>query len=411
MKQSLACLAVLLAVQTVGAEDWPMWRGPRGDGISTETGIATRWSKTENIVWKTDLPGVGHSSPVISKGRIFLTSCLLEQQKRLLLCVDRKEGKLLWQREVVTAKLEKKHTLNSFASATPAADGERVYVAFLDYPRMDVACYDYEGKELWKKSPGEFHSVHGFCSSPVLYKDTVILNGDQDNRNAFLVALDRKTGEERWKTSRPGVRSYCTPLIVDAGGKKQLVMSGSKCIASYDPDSGKQLWVIDGPTEQFVASLVYQDNIFFMSAGFPTHHLMAIRPDGEGNITKSHVLWHETKRAKCYVPSPIAHDKHFFVISDEGPEKGFATCWDEKTGEMKWRQKFGRRHSASPVSSGDYLYFPDDDGNTFVIKGSDKYELVAKNVLGDECYASPAISDGQLFMRTLHTLWCIAEKK
>jgi outer membrane protein assembly factor BamB len=415
MRKSLACLAALLTVSAIQAEDWPMWRGPRGDGISSETGIPTHWSKTENIVWKVDLPGVGHSSPIISKGRIFLTSCFQGDEKRMLLCLDRKDGKILWQREVLTAKLEKKHNLNSFASATPAADGEHVYVAFLEYPRMQAVCYDYDGNLVWKKSPGEFHSVHGFCSSPVLYKDMVILNGDQDNPKdnptAFLVSLDRKTGEERWRASRSGTRSYCTPLVVDAAGKKQLVMSGSRCITSYDPDTGKRLWYIDGPTEQFVASIVYLDNILFMSAGFPTHHLMAIRPDGEGNVTNTHVLWHEYKRAKCYVPSPIAHDKYFFVVSDEGPEKGWATCWDAKSGEMKWRQKLGRRHSASAVSAGDILYFPDDDGNTFVLKASDKFELVAKNVLGDECSASPAVSDGQIFMRTLHTLWCIGEKK
>lgn len=406
MRKTLTCLAVLMVTGVLHAEDWPMWRGPRGDGICTEARIPVQWSKTENVVWKTDLPGVGHSSPVVSKGRIFMTTCLPDEQKRVLICVDRKDGKVLWQREVLTAKLERKHQLNSFASATPAADGEHVFVAFLEFPKVQVACYDFEGNLVWKKSPGDFHSVHGFCSSPVLYKDTIILNADQDNKNAFLVALEKKTGEERWRAPRPGVRSYCTPLIIDAAGKKQLVFSGSKCISSYDPDTGKRWWVIDGPTEQFVASLVFLDNILCMSAGFPTYHVMGIKPDGEGNVTKTHVLWHETK-AKCYVPSPIAHDKWFFVVNDDG----YATCWEAKTGKLKWKEKLGRHHSSSPIACNGLLYFPDDDGNTFVLRGSDEFKLVHKNVLGDECYSSPAVSDGQIFIRNLHALWCIGEKK
>jgi outer membrane protein assembly factor BamB len=392
---------------TLHAEDWPVWRGPRGDGISSETGIPVRWSKTDNVAWKADIPGKGHSSPVICKGRIFVTTCLENEQKRALVCLDRKDGKILWQREVLSAPLERKHKLNSFASATPAADGRHVWVAFLEAPRMQVACYDYDGNLVWKHSPGEFHSVHGFCSSPILYKDMVILNGDQDNPNAFLVALDKKTGAERWRTSRSGTRSYCTPLIIDAAGKKQLVLSGSKCVASYNPDDGKQWWIIDGPTEQFVASLVILDNILCMSAGFPTYHVMGIRPDGKGNVTKTHVLWHHTKPARCYVPSPIAHDKYFFVVNDDG----LATCWEASSGNLLWNERLGKHHSASPVASGDLLYFPDDDGNTFVLKGGPKFEVVAKNSLGDECYASPAISDGQIFLRTLHALYCVGEKK
>jgi outer membrane protein assembly factor BamB len=389
------------------AEDWPVWRGPRGDGISTETGIASRWSQTENVVWKSDIPGKGHSSPVICKGRIFLTTCLEKDQQRVLVCVDRKDGKILWQREVFKAPLEGKHKLNSFASATPAADGQHVWVAFLEDPKVQVACYDYDGNLVWKKTPGDFHSKHGFCSSPILYKDMLILNCDQDHRDAFLVALDKKTGEQRWRTQRPGVRSYCTPLIVDAAGKKQMVMSGSNCVASYNPDDGKQWWIIDGPTEQYVASLVYLNNIFCMAAGFPTYHVMGIRPDGEGNVTKTHVLWHEKKRAHCYVPSPIAHDKYFFVVNDDG----LATCWEASSGNMMWKERLGKHHSASPVAVGDLLYFPADEGTTFVIKGGPEFKVVAKNPLGDECYASPAISDGQLFIRTLHSLYCIAEKK
>jgi outer membrane protein assembly factor BamB len=402
-----ACFGIVLILFTTGirAEQWPEWRGPRGDGTSSETNLPIHWSSTENVCWKVPIPGKGHSSPIVWDDRIFLTTCLENERKRLLLCLDRSDGRLLWQREVLTAKLEPKHSLNSFASATPATDGKHVWVAFLQYPDMQVACYDFEGNKIWQHSPGQFYSIHGFCSSPVLYKDLVILNGDQD-AEAWIVALDKATGAERWRADRPNrTRSYCTPLIIDAAGKKQLVLSGSKCVASYDPDTGKQIWIIDGPTEQFVSSLVFTDNVVFLTAGFPTYHLMGIRPDGTGNVTHTHVLWHD-KRAADYVPSPIAHGKYVFFVNDNGAAAG---CIVAKSGERMWTHRLGRHFSASPVSAGEYLYFLDDDGNTIVLKAGAKFERVSQNGLGEECHASPAISHGQIFIRTVQHLYCIGQ--
>ncbi|HLN28529.1 MAG TPA: PQQ-binding-like beta-propeller repeat protein [Gemmataceae bacterium] len=397
-------LALLLLGPGASAEDWPGWRGPRGDGTSNEANVPLRWNQSENICWKVPIPGKGHSSPVVWGERIFLTTCLENEEKRLLLCLSRSDGRLLWEREVVKAELERKHALNSYASSTPATDGRHVWVTFLKKPAVVVTCYDMEGNLVWQRSPGDFYSVHGFCSPPILYKDTLIINGDQDAQ-AWIVALDKASGAERWRTDRPNrTRSYCPPLIIDAAGKKQMVLSGSKCIASYDPDTGKQIWIIDGPTEQFVASLVFAENILFMTAGFPTYHLMGIRPDGVGNVTKSHVLWHDTRSAD-YVPSPIAFDRYFYFVNDNG----LAGCILAKTGQRLWTQRLGRHHSASPVSAGGYLYFPDDDGTTFVLKGGPTFEVVGKNALGEECYSSPAISHGQLFIRTLHHLWCIEQ--
>jgi outer membrane protein assembly factor BamB len=395
-------VALLLLSTSVCSEPWPGWRGPRGDGTSLEANVPIHWSGADNITWKVPVPGQGHSSPILWGNRIFLTTCLENEQKRLLLCLDRSDGRLLWQQEVLQAELEPKHTLNSFASATPATDGEHVWVAFLQYPNMEVACYDFAGHKIWQCSPGQFHSVHGFCSSPVLYKDLVIVNGDQDAQ-AWIVALDKATGAERWRTDRPNrTRSYCTPLIIDAAGKKQLVLSGSKCVASYDPDTGKQIWIIDGPTEQFVSSPVFADNVLFVTAGFPTYHLLGIRPDGQGNVTDTHVLWHD-RRAADYVPSPIAHGKYFFYVNDNG----IAGCMAATTGERLWTQRLGKHHSASPVSAGDCLYFLDDDGNMFVSKAGPRFELVSRNPLGEECRASPAISGGQMFIRALHHLYCL----
>jgi outer membrane protein assembly factor BamB len=413
MSRLVVLTVILVFAGGVSAEEWPGWRGPRGDGTSSEKNVPLHWSKSQNVRWKTAIPGKGHSSPIVWGDRVFVTTCIEEEQKRLLLCLDRRDGKLLWQQTVLTAKLEAKHGLNSFASATPATDGQHVYVAFLAHPDMEVACYDFDGKLVWQKSPGKLLSRHGFCSSPVLYKDLVILNGDQD-AEAYVVALDKVTGSERWRADRPNrTRSYCTPILYESPrrpGVTQLVLSGSKCVASYDADTGKQLWLLDGPTEQFVASLVPMDDVLFLTAGFPTYHLMGIRPDGSGNVTKTHVAWHHAElsaREASYVPSPIAVDGRFYVVSD----LGLLTCLEAKTGKRLWMEQLGRHHSASPVLVDGHLLFPDDFGNTFVVKPGPKFELVARNVLGEKTFASPAVAHGQLFLRTLDHLWCIGTRE
>jgi outer membrane protein assembly factor BamB len=330
-------------------------------------------------------------------------------------CLERSSGKILWERDVVTAKLEHKHGLNSFASSTPATDGKYVWVSFLEYPKMVVVCYDYDGKEIWRKSPGTLLSTHGFCSSPVLYKDLVILNGDQDapkDGQAYIVALDKKTGEEKWRADRPNkTRSYCTPILIESKGKPgvtQLVLSGSKCVTSYDADTGKLLWIINGPTEQYVASLVYLDDILFLTTGFPEFHLMGIKPDGDGDVTEKSVVWHHPKlppKEASYVPSPIAYSGHFFVVSD----LGYLTCLETTTGEKLWKERMGKHHSASPVLADGHFYFPDDDGVTWVLKAGDKFDVVAKNDLGEPVRASPAVSRGQIFIRGHDHLYCIGK--
>jgi hypothetical protein len=404
----LAWLALALAVLAGAgrAEEWPMWRGPRGDGTSTETGVPVRWSADENVAWKAPVPGKGHSSPIVWGDRVFVTTCVEAEKKRMLLCFDRRDGKRLWDRVVLTAALEKKNDLNSYASGTPATDGRRVYVSFLDFPHILVAAYDMDGGQAWRCSPGELHSVHGFCSSLILYKDIVILNADQDAR-AFIVALDRATGEERWRADRPNrVRSYCPPFVAEAGGRTQMVLAGSKCVASYDPDTGKQIWIVDGPTDQFVASMVFTDGLFCITGGYPSLHVLGIRPDGEGNVTGTHVTWH-ARKDPSYVPSPVAAGRWFFVVSDAG----VLSCIEAKTGRYVWQEKIARHVFPSPVSAGGNLYFLDDDGVTTVLKPGPAPETVARNAVGEECRASPAVSRGQIFIRGLKNLYCIGAAK
>jgi len=398
--------ALLLTCGLAAAEEWPQWRGPRGDGTSLEKGFALKWSATENIAWKTELPGRGYSSPVIWGDRVFLTSCLEEEAKHLTFCLDRRTGKIVWRQELSMAFPKIIHKRNSHASSTPATDGKHLWVTFLDAPRYVAVCYDLDGKLIWQQSPGEFHSKHGFCSPPLPYKDTIILNGDQDHKAAYLVALDKLTGKEKWRTSRSGIRSYTPPVIFDVKGQKQLVFSGSNCVASYDPDTGKQIWIINGPTEQYVASLIYHKDVLFMTYGFPKLGVMGINPEGTGDITKSHILYNEPKGGG-YVPSPIAHGDYFYNVDD----RGIATCRECKTGKLMWLERLGQRlHSASATGWGEYIYFPDNDGTTYVLKAGPTFELVAKNNIGEEINGTIALAHGQLFLRGMTHLYCIAGK-
>ena len=402
----LLLLAAIVLVRSAQAENWPAWRGPRGDGTSDERNVPTRWSGTENVAWKVAVPGVGHASPIVWEDSIFVVSCLEDSQERILLRFDRPSGRLLWQQVVLSSPLEEKHQLNSFASSTPATDGRRVYVTFLDRHEMVVAAYDFSGRRAWLVRPGGFSSKHGYCSCPVLFEDKVIVNGDHDG-DAYLVALEASTGKTIWKIDRENkTRSYSTPIIREIDGRTQMVLSGSKCVASYDPRDGSRHWVIDGPTEQFVASIVYDGKLLFLTAGFPELHMMAIRPDGQGNVTDTHIAW-RTKRGASYVPSPIAEGEYFLVVSDGG----VASCFEAETGRRAWMQRLGTHFSSSLVSAGGLVYFTSDDGDATIVRPDSKLTIVAENKLGELCYASPAISGGQIFFRGEKNLVCIGAKK
>jgi outer membrane protein assembly factor BamB len=390
-----AILILLLLVPMVAlAENWPCWRGPRMDGTSAEKNVPVHWSATSNVLWKTEVLGRGHASPIVWQDRIFTVTAIGED--RVLLCFDRKNGKMLWQKTVVAAPLEGKHRLNSYASSTPATDGELVYVAFLDRKQMLVAAYDFTGNQKWLVRPGPFNSMHGFCSSPILFKDKVIANGDHDG-DSYIVALDRSTGQTAWKTPRKNkMRSYCVPLIRDLDGRTQMVLSGDQSVASYDPNNGKLHWIIDGPTDQFVASPVYNDKagLLFITGGYPEHHILALTPKGK-------IVW-RTHRGVAYVPSPIAVGEFFFVVSDSG----VAHCFEAATGKILWIERMGEHH-ASLVSANGLVYFLNDNGVMNVVRASRQFTPLAKNDLGGQTFASPAISDGQLFLRTDKHLFCI----
>ena len=402
------------------AENWPGWRGPRGDGTSLEKGVPVKWSATENVAWKMKVPGRGHSSPVIWGDRVLLASCLPEKEQRILLCLDRRTGRELWRRVVVKSGLETLHRLNSRASGTPATDGKLIFATFMKIdgrkvpaPNVGaarlitpgtivVAAFDMDGRQKWNVEIGEFISAHGFNSCPVIYEDLVIINGDHDGKS-YMAALDRETGKVRWKVKREhGIRSYGTPIIRKVGGRTQMVLAGSKAVTSYDPDTGRQHWTVDGPTEQFVASMVFDGSHFFVTGGFPERHILAIRPDGKGNVTETHIAW-RARRGASYVPSPIVVGKYFLVVADSG----VASCFLAKTGERLWMERLGGGHSASTISAGGLVYFVSDKGVTSVVKPGPKFEVMAKNEIGELVSSSPAISQGQIFIRGEKHLFCV----
>jgi outer membrane protein assembly factor BamB len=425
-RATTATAAFLLAILTCNlglAENWPLWRGPRGDGTSLDERVPIRWDAAtgENILWKVKLPGQGHSSPIVWGDHVFVSTALQAEQQRVLLCLNSKDGKELWRVNVLESPLETIHKFNSYASGTPATDGELVYVPFLKVDgrmipapnvgepreitpgRIMLAAIDYSGDQRWQIDVGEFVSAHGFCSSPVLYKNLVILNGDHDG-NGYLAAFDKASGKEVWRAPREhGIRSYVTPIIRTINGQDQLVLSGSGHVAAFDPADGQMIWKVEGPTEQFVASMVFDGERFILAAGFPTHHVMAINPTGTGDVTDSHVAWHVDQYVRCYVPSPVLIGHQLFVADD----RGTASCFDSTNGNRIWQARLAGSFNASLVATKQHAYFLSGDGVMKVIGPGPEANVIAENKLGEPCDASPAISNGRLYIRGEEHLFCI----
>lgn len=398
--------ALLLLAMGAGlcrGENWPGWRGPRGDGTSLETNVPLKWSATENVAWKTALPGEGHSSPIVWGDRIFLTTALKETEERVLLCLDRVTGKVLWQQTVLRAPLEAKNPENSYASATPITDGQRVYVTFLDGKEVVVAAHDLAGRPVWLVRPGLFQAVWGFSHTPLLFEDKAIVDCDSKGEN-FIVAVSRADGHTLWKVPREnGTHSYAAPFIHAMAGGTQMIIAGNKAMTSYDPRTGKKLWVVDGPSEDSVATPVYNEaaGLVLGCSSWPKRVLVAIKPDGAGNVSQTKVAWTSAEGAP-YVPSPLSLGNWFLTAAFNKE----AYCFEAATGKVLWHEKMGLHH-ASPVTANGLVYFLNDDGVMHIVKAGPVFELVARNELGEKTYASPALSNGQMFLRGFKNLYCI----
>jgi outer membrane protein assembly factor BamB len=411
MKSLLSCqimmIGILLFLSSFArAENWPGWRGPRGDGTCIEQDVPANWDPA-GALWKTELPGKGHASPIVWGDRVLTATGITDTKERVLLCLDRAAGKILWRQTVVQGPLEKINKENSYASGTPVTDGQRVFVAFRVGDDIVVAAHDLAGgRQLWLVRPGTHTGEWGFSNSPVLYKDKVIIDGDSKG-DSFLIALSRDDGRTLWRNNRTnkGI-SYSAPFIRELAGHAQLIQCGDRCVTSFDPDTGRQIWIVDGPSEEFVATPTFSEKagLVYISSSWPKRVLLAIRPDGRGNVTETHIAWQDTKGAP-YVPSLIVAGDFLLSVNTGGT----AFCYEAATGEVLWQQKLGRHH-ASPVLVDGLVFFINDDGQVNVIKPGRKFECVATYELGEPCYASPAISDGKVFLRGFEHLFCIGSR-
>ncbi len=394
---------VLLAGSSVGAENWPQFRGPRGDGVSQETNVPTRWSRTENIRWKTAIPGEGHSSPIVWGDTVLLTSAEKSSGQRILLRLDANTGKILWQVTVLTAPAEAMHRENNLASSTPVTDGIHVFTSFQAGNRADLRCFDFNGKQVWSSQPLAFDGEHGYSYSPILHGDRLFFDCRQEGE-AALLALDKRTGKIVWR-AEPGRKriSHAPPLIIGEGARTQLVVCGTDEIRSFNPDTGQPIWWCAGPSEVGVAGLSFGDGLLFAASGYPTKTRLAVRVDGRGDVTGSHIAW-SLRRQVPYVPSPVFFEGHLYTVDDGG----MLYCFDAKTGEPTWEKRVGGRVRSSLVLAAGRIYSTNEKGVTTVFAADPKaYREVATNTLGEFSYTTPAISGGRLFMRAGGNLYCI----
>lgn len=388
--------------------DWPWWRGPNRDGISADRKVVTRWSPTENVVWATKVPGRGLSSPIVCGKRIFLTTADEKAQQQSILAFDRETGRQLWSTLAHQGKLVRKYPKNSHASATPACDGKRVFSVFINNDALHVTATDLDGKILWQTRAGDFQSLHGYGASPVLFKSLVIVTGD-NVASAYIAALDAGTGKVVWRAERKIVGkygNYGTPSLAFVNNRAQLLQAGLGQTTSYDPETGKLLWSCDGPAEVTANTMVHSDTMVFSSGGFPEKHLHAIRADGSGNVTKSHLAWN-ADAGVTYVPSPLYHAGSLFVVNDSG----IASCFDAESGKQIWQERLQGAFSSSPVLVGDLILATSETGVTSIFQASRTFKLVATNSLQEPVLATPAVCGGQIFMRTEQQLFCLGASK
>lgn len=392
-------------LSSVRAQNWPGFRGPNGDGTSIETNLPIRWDSETNVVWKSPVPGIGHSSPIIWDDKLFITSALPETQEKLLLCYDVKSGRLLWKKTVLKSTFENKHSHNSYASGTPATDGSLIYLSFLDGQYVVVAAYDFSGNLVWVQKPGTFSSPHGYSCSPAIFEDKVFINGSSQG-DPFVAALSKTDGQIIWKeTHENPTHSYSTPIFREMAGKMQMIFLGNEEIVSFNPEDGSRYWFVKGPSIDYCASPVYNEknNVLLISSAWPQRYLLAIKPDGAGDVTKSHVVW-QNREGAYYVPSPVCTEDYLFSTMTNGR----VHCTEIATGKILWVEDMGRQYS-SPVLADGLVYMPNDEGVITVIKPGATFEAISRNPIGERMNASPAISKGKIYLRGNKHLFCIGK--
>jgi outer membrane protein assembly factor BamB len=404
-------VALLVIPAVHGAQEWPEFRGPTGQGQAASARVPLEWSSARNIAWKQSIPGKGWSSPVSKGGRLYLTSAIQNGNSKTALhalCLDAISGKTIWNVEVFggePGQAARIHAKNSHASSTPVVTDDRVFVHF---GHQGTACLDLSGKILWRNSSLAYPPVHGNGGSPVLVGDALIFSCDGAS-NPFVVALDKNTGKEIWKTKRVTDAkkkfSFSTPLVIDVKGKKQVISAGSGAVCAYDPRTGQELWRVRyGEGYSVVPRPVFGHGLVFLSSGFDKPVVMAIRPDGAGDVTDTHVAWTLAKGGPN-TPSLLLVEDELYMVSDGG----IASCVDAKSGKVHWQERIGGNYSASPVFAGGRIYFQNEEGTGVVLKPGREFHKLATNLLGERTLASYAVTDDALFIRTEDNLYKVME--
>src|SRR5262245_47868862 len=400
-------LPLLLALTALAAraEDWPQFRGPTGQGHSSESNLPLEWSESRNVKWKTPVPGLGWSSPVVAGGRVWLTAAVRERNATSLrlIAYDVETGREVVNGEVFRiANAVLLNPKNSLASPTAIVEGDRVYVHF---GADGTAALTTSGDVIWRtRLP--YESQHGNGGSATLYDDLLIVSCDGADQ-AYVVALDKKTGKIRWKTSRrqPWDQAYSTPLVIRVGNQDQVVSIGAYRAAAYEPQSGKEIWRVsyeDGFSN--VPRPVYGHGLVYIATGFQEPSLLAVRADGKGNVTKTHIAW-TMRRGAPYTPSPILVGDELYMVSDIG----IATCLEAKTGKILWQQRINGNYSASPIFADGRIYFQSEEGVTTVLAPGKQFRQLATNTLDGLTFASIAVSNGSMFIRSNTHLYRIVK--
>jgi len=451
MVRTFACACVALISMGLYAQNWPSFRGTGAAGLADGMNPPIFWDvdSAENILWKTQIPGLAHSSPIIWGDRVFLTTAVTDdanpdfrrafalvgmeaglpsddvgKQSWRLYCLDKKSGKILWMKTVLEGEPKvKRHPKNSHASQTPATDGKHVLVSF---GVEGLYCYDFEGNLLWSQDLKDWNyevsvgspatiSTWGTSSSPIIYKNLAIIQCDS-HKDSFIAAYDIETGKKIWLTPREATSSWSTPTVYEGKNRAELLTNGTDHIRGYDPMTGKELWRLKGTTIISTPTPFGADGLLYFDSGSHSQGpIYVVRPGAEGDITlakgqssNEYVVW-STQVGASENPTPLVYGDYLYVCSNNG----ILTCYNAKTGERIFRERMGGRggaFSASPIAADGRIYLTGEDGDVYVLKAGPTYELLAANSMGDVCMATPAVSQGMLVIRTVHHVYGIGEK-
>ena len=413
----LYVLVLLGSPLAAGDGDWPFWRGPSGDGMARGD-APLRWSDTERIAWKANVPGRGFSSPVVWGDRIFLTTAvpttpatagsrIIPEHRFLVLAYDRNTGKRLWERVAKVATPHQPHhpQYGSFASNSPVTDGKHL-IAF--FGSRGLYAYTLDGTLIWRKdfAPLNMYSNFGEGAWTALDGDTLIVVLDHEGES-FLLALDKNTGRERWRTRRQGNTNWSGPFIAIHNGRKQIIVSASKAAAGYDLATGQQVWSATGLGQNTIPAPVAADGLVFVMSGFRNPNLMAIRLGPEGDLTDTGAIVWQNQRGNSYTASPVLYEGKLYVLTDNG----MLSVFEAKTGKPFYQQtRLPRPYNfkASPVGANGKLYLASEEGDVIVVKMGETFEVLATNTIADETFiATPAIMNGEIYLRGKNTLYSI----